>query len=323
MSIVTSYFQNGQLVKILPADNCNQYTSRYIISDGQRFDLELASDIANIPIPIFNSTNHLPNISKSLDYVIYRKAGDLELKGLFDLSIICLRKANELMSHSPIHWNKSNYFYIVLELTRAERFEEAKREKEFIETHYHDNYSFETLHARSLKKALRDASVLKTDLVESDAAPNCNAVCAKYRKRIYSLTGKDSRFPQITPEIYNCGLIFYPFIYGVSAPRYCSKEDIFAYNNRPFIEDRTEEEKRNYILYNAKAILEDRKATDFLEYKQICFYLPNLKPKSFAAYQKMKLKNTEQFQELMQVAEENRIDIELLKLPTPMWCVEP
>ena len=106
MSIVTSYFQNGQLVKILPADNCNQYTSRYIISDGQRFDLELASDIANIPIPIFNSTNHLPNISKSLDYVIYRKAGDLELKGLFDLSIICLRKANELMSHSPIHWNK-------------------------------------------------------------------------------------------------------------------------------------------------------------------------------------------------------------------------
>ena len=44
MSIVTSYFQNGQLVKILPADNCNQYTSRYIISDGQRFDLELASD---------------------------------------------------------------------------------------------------------------------------------------------------------------------------------------------------------------------------------------------------------------------------------------
>ena len=96
MSIVTSYFQNGQLVKILPADNCNQYTSRYIISDGQRFDLELASDIANIPIPIFNSTNHLPNISKSLDYVIYRKAGDLELKGLFDLSIICLRKANPL-----------------------------------------------------------------------------------------------------------------------------------------------------------------------------------------------------------------------------------
>ena len=39
MSIVTSYFQNGQLVKILPADNCNQYTSRYIISDGQRFEV--------------------------------------------------------------------------------------------------------------------------------------------------------------------------------------------------------------------------------------------------------------------------------------------
>ena len=74
MAIVTSYFQNGQLVKILPTDNCNQYTSRYIISDGQRFDLELASDIVNIPIPIFKSTNHLPSISKSLDYVIYRKA---------------------------------------------------------------------------------------------------------------------------------------------------------------------------------------------------------------------------------------------------------
>ena len=172
MAIVTSYFQNGQLVKILPTDNCNQYTSRYIISDGQRFDLELASDIVNIPIPIFKSTNHLPSISKSLDYVIYRKAGDLKQRDLFDLSIICLRKANELMSYSPIHWNKSNYFYIVLELTRAERFEEAKKEKEFIETHYHDNYSLEILHTGCLKKILHDASTLKTDLVESDAAPN-------------------------------------------------------------------------------------------------------------------------------------------------------
>lgn len=309
--IVTSYFRNGHLIRILPSDDCNQYTSRYIISDDQKFDLELAEDIIKIPVPAFKSIQCLPDISKSLDYVIKRKAGDLKLKGLFDLSVLCLKKANELMSHSPILWNKNDYFYIVLELARAGRFEDAKHEKKFIETHYSDNYSFDNLHQTCLQKTLDNATAMGTDLVESDNPPNCNAVCAKYRKRIYSLTGADSRFPQMTSEIYNCGLIFYPFIYGISTPKYCSAEDIFIYNNRPFVDDRTEEEKNNYIFCNTQKIFEDRKATDFLEYKQFCFYLPKLKPKSFTAYQTIKLKNTKEFQELMQIAKEKHIDIEL------------
>lgn len=311
MEIITSCFKNGQLIKILPSNECNQYASRYIISDGQKFDLELASDINSIPMPIFEPIKYFPDISKSMDYVIHRKGKDLNSKGYFDLSILCLRKANELMSHSTIRWKKNDYFYIVLELARANHFEEAKAEKEYIETHYLNNYNFNLLHENCLQKIFNDTQALKTDLVESDNPSACNALCAKYRKRIYSLTGKDPRFPRMTPEIYNCGLLFFPFIYGISVPRYCSEENIFVYNNRPFIDDRTEEEKSNYMAYHVQAILEDRKVTDFLEYKQVCFYLPKLKPKSFTAYQKMKFENTEKFQELMQIAEENRIDIEL------------
>lgn len=307
----TLYFKNGVLYKIDPDDDRNYYSARYYVSDGMAFDLENASDLANIPIPRYEKLHGMPNISHSIDYVLRRKAGDLKNKGKFDLSIKCLRKANQLMSKSPIHWSKSDYFYIVEELSLVNRFYEAKEEKEFIENNYFSNYDFDTMHRTVLQKALVLAQELNTDLVEADESPNCNELCAKYRKRIYSISGRDKRFPALTNEIYYSGLIFYPFIEGINKPRYCSLIDIVEYNNRPFIDDRTDEEKRNYECFFKQRILKDRKAADLLEYCQICAYIPLLEPMNFKAYQDIKYANTKDFQELMQVAEEAGIDIEL------------
>ena len=133
MEIITVYFENGLLVKILPAEHCNQYEARYLVSDGLTFDLESTLDISNIPIPNYKKLCGFPNISHSLDYVLKRKAGNLSKNGLFDHSIVCLRKANQIMSQSPIHWKKKDYMDIVLELARVGRYEEAKKEKAFIE----------------------------------------------------------------------------------------------------------------------------------------------------------------------------------------------
>lgn len=310
MDLITIYFKNGLLTQILPTADCNQYAARYIISDGVRFDLENAFDIKNIPVPNFEPIHTFPNISRSLDYVLKRKAGDLNKKGLFELSILCLRKSNQLMSHSPIHWNKKDYFYIVLELARADRFEEAKMEKLFIEKHYFDKYDFQTMHNSVLEINLRNAQKLGTDLVEADNPPNCDALCAKYRKRIYSLSGKDTRFPSMTDMILKSGLIFSPFIYGISQPRYCNSTDIIEFSNRPFIDDRTDNEKENFIQFRKQWILDNRKAEDFLEYRQICKFIPSYKPKSFKKYQEMKFEKSDDFQELMKIAEEAGIDIE-------------
>ncbi|MCC3394982.1 hypothetical protein D4759_07370 [Clostridiales bacterium AHG0011] len=311
MQIITIYFENGFLVKILPSDDCNQYEARYLVSDGLTFDLECTLDINNIPVPNYKKLHGFPNILHSLDYVLKRKAGHLSKNGFFDHSIICLRKANQIMSQSPIHWKKKDYMDIVLELARVGRYDEAKQEKAFIEDNYFINNDFSSMHETVLQKTLSSSHQLATDLLEADDAPNCNELCAKYRKRIYSVSGKDKRFPALTNEIYNSGLIFFPFIEGISRPKYCSIDNIIEYNNRPFVDDRTDEEKGNYKRFSKQRILEERYATDFLEYCQICDFISPLRPKSFKLYQEMKYDNTENFQELMQVAEESGIDIEL------------
>lgn len=309
--IITICFENGVLQEIFPSNKYNQYTARFLISDGLKFDLEKAADIKNIPIPKYENLHGFPNISHSIDYVLKRKASDLSKKGFFDLSIICLQKANQLMSESPIHWKKKDYMDIVLELARVGRYDEAKQEKAFIEDNYFIDNDFSSMHETVLQKTLSSSHQLATDLLESADAPNCNELCAKYRKRIYSVSGKDKRFPALTNEIYNSGLIFFPFIEGISRPKYCSLDNIIEYSNRPFVDDRTDEEKGNYKRFSKQRILEERYATDFLEYCQICDFISPLRPKSFKLYQEMKYDNTENFQELMQVAEESGIDIEL------------
>ena len=310
MKLITIYFENGLLIDILPDSSCNQYLARFLVSDGVPFDLENNFDIEHIPIPDYARLNRFPNISHSLDYVLKRKAGNLSKNGLFDLSITCLRKANQLMSKSPICWKKRDYFYIVLELARAGKFEEAKKEKSFIEDHYFSNYDFATLHKATSQKAFDSSHTLETDLVEADDAPNCDESFAKYRKRIYSLSGSDKRFPVMTKEIYNSGLLFFPFMYGISRPKYCSHDDMIEYSNRPFVDDRSDDEKRNYLQFTKQYILEERYATDFLEYRQIRSFVSQFCPRSFRQYQEMKFANTVDFQELMQIAEESGIDVE-------------
>ena len=98
---------------------------------------------------------------------------------------------------------------------------------------------------------LENAKQLGTDLVEASYYRGCCGECAKYRKRWFSISGKDKRFP-IMPVNYGCtccGLGFSPVIYGISEPTYSDEiDDIIQYSNRQFVDDRDDEEIR---IYNA------------------------------------------------------------------------
>lgn len=97
----------------------------------------------------------------------------------------------------------------------------------------------------SIRINLENAKELGTDLVEADYFRGCCGECAKYRKRWFSISGKDKRFPKM-PVDYGCtcsGIDFSPVIYGISEPTYADEiEDIIEYSNRPFVDDRSEEE---------------------------------------------------------------------------------
>lgn len=99
----------------------------------------------------------------------------------------------------------------------------------------------------SIRMSLENAKELGTDLVEASYHRGCCGECAKYRGRWFSISGKDKRFPKM-PVDYGCtceGIDFSPVIYGISEPTYADEiEDIIEYSNRPFVDDRTEEEKK-------------------------------------------------------------------------------
>lgn len=101
-----------------------------------------------------------------------------------------------------------------------------------------------------IKINLQNAKLLDTDLVEAGYFNGCCGECAKYRGRWFSISGNDKRFPKM-PVDYGCtcsGIDFSPVIYGISDPTYCDEgTDIIEYSNRPFIDDRTEDEKAIYL----------------------------------------------------------------------------
>ena len=144
---------------------------------------------------------------------------------------------------------------------------------------------------------------LGTDLVESSDIAACCSKCAMYRRRIYSLSGRDKRFPKIPDDFDSdcCGLNLHPYIWGVSEPTFSAKDPI-KYSNRPFVDDRTARQKRDYLELKKQFEEEKEKEEDRKIYNRIVSALPNNAPKSFGAFRRMKKTNSPGYIDLKQRA---------------------
>lgn len=167
------------------------------------------------------------------------------------------------------------------------------------------------------KKLSKNAKQLGSDLVEADYFLACCSECAKYRGRVFSVSGKDKRFPKKPPD-YQCdcpGLIYFPFIYGISEPNvntYLNRSvDIIKFSNRPFRDERTKKEKQDFEMYKKQIVLEKQKEIDRAEYNDLMKILPNDMPKSFAAYRRMKNSNSPGFIKILQLAQQANYKINL------------
>lgn len=156
------------------------------------------------------------------------------------------------------------------------------------------------------------ANLMETDLVEmSEHHPTCGE-CAKYQGRVYSLSGKSKKFPKIPQIIIEKGYIckgcrhaFYPYIDGLSLPNY--HEDIVAYSNSPFVDNRTPEEIAEYDARQKE--IHDKKR-DEKEYTKICEKLPEIAPKSFGGYRRMKNAKSANYLKLVEECKKVKIKIE-------------
>jgi|GEM_PF-3050588 len=145
-----------------------------------------------------------------------------------------------------------------------------------------------------LAAAIVNAQRHKTDLLEAEYTVPASAEEAIYRGRIYSITGKDPNFPKLPLKIIEMDMILSPYRFKRDIPKGCAKKDAVSYSNRPWADDRSEEEKNKY-----ENIVEIRTRS---AYRWVCEKLPDLAPASFDVYKIMKNDNAEEYCQLQETA---------------------
>lgn len=170
-----------------------------------------------------------------------------------------------------------------------------------------------------ISSAIEDAKYLKTDLIEvTTSSPYCGE-CAKYVNRIFSISGKDRRFPALPPNFASCDsghnfscLSFYPYIDGVNEPNFKCK-NVIKYSNRPFVDGRTPEEIKRYDDWQTMIAEDEAKKSKTeqckKEYYWLQSHLPAFCPKSLSGYVRMKNTNSKNYQKL--VAEAKKLGKQL------------
>lgn len=311
---VTVYYERGQVVKILPEPGVSYYDVRNIIneatsivSDGVPYDLTDRNSIYSIAIPEYtykHENKHARDLGVTgyLEYVLRMHAGYLWNINEYNLSLICLGKACQLMLYSTIGWQRKDYYRIVNDNIDLGRFKKAEEWKRWIEKYTPTSSDLEK---EVFDNCLESASILQTDLVEVYDIGGVCSTCAKYRNRIYSLSGKTRKFPKFPSDFhFGCGLNIHPFIYGVSEPDFKCKNYVL-YSWRPFIDNRTPTEIENY---KEKLAILDEWVEPKPNLNHIIYYwfkpkFPDEFPKTVGAFSRMRNANSPRYKKLMQMVE--------------------
>lgn len=325
------YFEHGQVVKIIPTPPGSYYENRdlinaadCIVSEGVEYDLTDKKSIYSIKVPQYihgnrNKVSQELGATGYLEYVLRMHSGKLWNEREFDLSMVCLEKATELMKYSTMGWPPKDFFRIVNELNDLGRLKKARQWKKWIERNIPGAIAAqipvsvsidrrEPLSSEERRELKKECDYLETDLVEVGSSGVCCEVCAKYRNRIYTLTGKATRFPKLPKDFHkSCGLSVHPYILDISSPTFPC-DDPIRYSNRPFIDDRTEQEIENYEK-RMEELGKQPEAVRTPSLSRIIYYqlvqrLPDLAPKSYSGFSRMRNANSKNYQEIVRKAAE-------------------
>lgn len=270
------------------------------------YKYDTLEDINKIPIPTQKFDMDC-DMTESVEYILQRKATEHKRAGNLELAIACLKKSNDIMPYSPIMYGKDEYLRLPRYLRKAGRFNEAKAEELKILGHVSKQHCNTTKNIIEKTKSMSRKFCDLPLIVVARETLLCSE-CAKYHDRIYSLNQNDKRFlPFNIFEEYmkskpcSCHLITFPFTWEISTMTGKGENDPIGYSNRPFVDDRTRQEKENYDEYISK---QKENEKDRKDYDWICEYLPNISPKSFGGYKKMKNSNSQNYKKIIDEARE-------------------
>lgn len=240
------------------------------------------------------------------------RSGGFWIEGKYDLSIACLEKTTELMAFSAMGWPKRDFYRIVNELNDLGRFKRAKAWEAWIDRNVITCGG--PLDFDPAKRYLAEAKELGTDLCYMGWHGTSCAVCAKYQGRVYSISGEDKRFPALPDFIKRIGSVhegcrhrLRPFVFHDERDTIFYQDrdvPVFRASWRPFIDDRTEEDKaarEYYLKFEVQPPIREPNLTRIIFYrlKQI---LPNDSPKSLSGFSRMRNANSKNYQALVKKA---------------------
>lgn len=231
----------------------------------------------------------------------------LESKGVSFVSPLQFFDNNKITSDRSTAHSKENY---------------TKYEREYIDKAIDSQNQFFDSTALSIKESVMESAIqFNMDLVAfHDYGSGCCEDCAKKTGRVYSLSGSSKRFLALPKYVKDHGN-FHPgcrctmSLYFEGDEIYYKGDLVNALkaSNRPWTDDRDQREIDCYLEYidrtTSKAKNDALKDWDRYEYNIIVKEFPDVAPKSFNSYRRMKGQNTSGFQKLKSQVIKIGIDI--------------
>ncbi|MBP3446484.1 MAG: hypothetical protein J6K64_04325 [Clostridia bacterium] len=325
---IAFFDEHGVLIDVFPRnksislyeDRQTAYSADFFVMNGKIYDLHNPSDVKSIEVPdfIFNG-----DVTSGIEYLMYMHKGN---ENNPELELAVVNKAFDLMANSKWGYTKKDYITLAICLMKIDRFDKADELYNKAQAHL------------SLKRAEYFTERVKEhDLIFCSPHENTCEICSMYQNRVYSVSGEDKRFPKLPDMVFRyqgfhpgCRHSFFPYYYPYvnTVEKYVMSQngeiniecyDAVEYSNRPFVDERTEEEKKNHIKrLQKKDIYSDyeyakehymKRKIQLDEYKLIKKNLPKLAPKSFSGYSRMKSMNTKNYQKILALIKEKGIEI--------------
>ena len=269
-----------------------------------RKGLNTAEEIQSVNVDWYVTKHNSFIVINKIVGKLNKKATEHKKSGRMDLAILCLRKANQILFQTNLI-NKKQMERLVEFLKQDKQFEEARNEENNIEQYFPSSKD-EIVDIFADWMTEPQAKLYRNDLVETFDTPFVCPICAKYTARIFSLNGKNKKFPKMPDELrYRnpkehefCNAMI--FFHTTGNPAFQFKGNLYKYCNRPFVDNRTEEQKKHFAMevFNKKQERRDRFVYDWLREN-----MPDVAPKSFAGFRKMKNSKSENYIKLMKQAQ--------------------
>jgi len=179
-------------------------------------DFNSLEGIRSIGIPNYKPIHGIESPVNNIEYILQRKATEHKRNGRMDLAIACLKKSNELMDFSNFSYSEKDYLRLVKYLRKDGQYDVANIEEAAIYRRHPEFKDKRISNIQRIKESLKKCKEWKQDLVIINTHPGC-PVCKRYHGKVYSISGKNAKYPKLPIEISRDGGFCKDHYMGVNA----------------------------------------------------------------------------------------------------------